>query len=384
MRAHRKRWVIGTLVAVAVVAIGLWIALPAIVLRVANDRLAHIGEYSGRIDDVDLDVLHGGITIHGMHMIKPAAHTQTPFFEADRIAASLQWNALIHGRIVGEAEVFHPVVNLVQGPTSRESQLGTGVNWPAEVRALVPFDFNRIVVHDGVVTFRAPGIDTDESLTMRNLRVTVRNLANAEPDRTHDGFADLDLTADIMGKAPLMIRGRVNPNAAAPTFDLDMTLRDAHLVDVNPWLRKFLDVDAERGTFSMYTEVAAADGAFHGYAKPILEDPKFLDLDEPDESVLRKAWEAVVQLATEIFKNHPQDQVATEIPLSGQFDDPKADILAAIVNVLRNAFVGAFTHSLEGTVSLGDPTSRKARADNERNEDAQAKNENDRTKAHAG
>ena len=46
--------------------------------------------------------------------------------------------------------------------------------------------------------------------------------------------------------------------------------------------------------------------------------------------------------------------MATQIPFEGDIDSPDAGILAAAVNLLRNAFVAAFSHSLEGTVSLED------------------------------
>ena len=346
------RWVIG-IVVVAVVLIALRLALPGILTSYANKQLVAIGEYAGRVDDVDIALIRGAYVLRGLTIVKPSASTQTPFLQVPRIDVSLQWKALWHGRIVGELELTNPVLNLVQGEREHDSQLGTGVNWPAKVRELFPFDFNRVTVTDGLVTFRAPGIDVAQSLTLGDLQMTVLNLANVVPEN-REAFADITLAGNVMGSAPVTLLGRIDPNAAMPTFDVDLSLERAHLVDVNPWLRRFLNVDAEKGAFSMYVELAASEGRFRGYVKPILADPDLFAIDEPADNVFQKVWEALVDLAAKVFENRQEKQVATAIPLSGELDDPRADVLATIVNLLRNAFVGAFTHTIDGTVSLHD------------------------------
>ncbi len=125
-------------------------------------------------------------------------------------------------------------------------------------------------------------------------------------------------------------------------------------MDVNPWLREFLKVDAEMGVFSMYSELAAAENRFEGYVRPILENPQFFDSDEDEQGPFRKAWEGLVNIAAKILENKQEQQVATQIPLRGEFENPSPDILTAMANLLRNAFVAAFSHSLEGSITLRD------------------------------
>ena len=112
-----------------------------------------------------------------------------------------------------------------------------------------------------------------------------------------------------------------------PTFDVDLSIEGARLVDVNPWLREFLKVDAEMGVFSMYSELAAAEGRFEGYVRPILEDPQFADANEEDQGPVPQGVGSARDLAAKILENKEEDQVATQIPLSGEFEDPDADIL---------------------------------------------------------
>jgi hypothetical protein len=85
-----------------------------------------------------------------------------------------------------------------------------------------------------------------------------------------------------------------------------------------------------------------------------MENPEFFDADESASGPFKKAWEAVVGFAAKVFENRPQDQVATQIPLSGELEDPDAGVVPAIVNLLRNAFIAGFAHSLEGSIDLRD------------------------------
>jgi hypothetical protein len=242
---------------------------------------------------------------------------------------------------------------MVQGETDEETQLGTGVNWSAEIRKLFPYRFNRVEVMSGTATFRAPGIEKNESLTLHGLNVVLNNMTNVE-NRNEPTFADFDVKGLFGKSTPLSIKGHVNPLAKQSTFDINLSLEGAQLVEVNPWLEEFLNVDAEKGDFSMYAELAAADGRFEGYIKPILQNAEIFSLEEPASGPLQKVWEALVGLVGGILENPEKDQVATQIPYAGELQNPDAELLPAAVNLLRNAFVAAFTHALEGSVSLED------------------------------
>ncbi len=76
--------------------------------------------------------------------------------------------------------------------------------------------------------------------------------------------------------------------------------------------------------------------------------------NEDEEGPFRKAWEGLVNLAAKILENKEEEQVATQIPLRGEITEPDVDVLTAMVNLMRNAFVAAFSHSLEGSITLRD------------------------------
>lgn len=351
-RMSRTRKSLIALAIVVLVLAGARLAAPYMVTSYVNRELADMGDYRGSVSEIDLALLAGGYTLHDLRIVKVTGDVETPFADVPKMDLSLRWRALLRGRAVGEVLMHAPVVNFVQAKDDTEKQFGSGVNWPEEIRELFPFRLDLVRAVDGTLTFRAPGIAADESLTAEHVRVDLRNLTNAQ-DLGTASFAAVDISGRVMGNAPLVLTGEIAPNEALPTFDVDLSLEGAKLVDVNPWLREFLKADAHAGVFSLYAELAAAEGRFEGYVRPILENPEFLGRDDGD-GPFRKAWEAIVDFGAKLFENRKADQVATQVPLSGELDNPDAGLLPAIVNLARNAFVAAFAHSLEGSIDFGD------------------------------
>jgi hypothetical protein len=350
--SKRNKWLV-VVAAIVVVLIGLRVATPYLVKRYVNEQMANMGDYRGHVDHVSVYLWRGGYALRDVEIVKIASKKEVPFAKIPQMDLRLQWNALLHGRAVGEVWMHDPVLNFVQSESGESSQLGGGTNWPAQIRNLFPFRLNLVEATNGLMTFQAPGIQDNDVLTMRETHVLLRNLTNVQR-KNEDAFAEIDVDGQIMGNAPVKLGGKIDPNADTPTFDIDLQLENAKLVDVNPWLRRFLKVDAAMGSFSMYSELAAAKGHFEGYVKPFLEHPKITIAREEDPGPFQKLWAGLVSLAAKIFENREEKQVATKIPVRGDIADPKAGILPALVNLARNAFVAAFSHSIENSISLSE------------------------------
>jgi hypothetical protein len=84
--------------------------------------------------------------------------------------------------------------------------------------------------------------------------------------------------------------------------------------------------------------------------KPLMKDLDVFELKEDSENPLKLAWQAVLAGIVKIFKNQPKDQFATKIPVSGTIDKKGIALWATIGNVLRNAFVRAFSPTFDQTV----------------------------------
>ncbi len=103
----------------------------------------------------------------------------------------------------------------------------------------------------------------------------------------------------------------------------------------------------------MYTEIAATQGKFVGYTKPVINDLDVLGKEDRDDKIGQKFWEGIVGAAGVIFKNQKHDQVATKIPLQGTFDKANVDLWYAVLDILRNAFVQALQPAIYWEINIG-------------------------------
>jgi hypothetical protein len=350
LRRYKYLWAIVLLVAVLVAVRA---ALPSIVKDYVNDKLQAMEAYDGHVEDVDMALWRGAYRVEGIRIVKTGAQQPTPFFSGDSVDFSVEWRSLLRGSLVAEGEFLRPNLNMVQARNEQQSQTGKEVNWPDQLEQMFPFRFNTVRVKDGTITFRAPGIRTQDALKATRVSGEITNITNVV-DRDKDTFADFRVNGQVLEKGTASVNGSVNPLARSPTFDVNLAVKNVQLPDVNPWLRQYIKADAESGEFELYTELAAAEGKFKGYAKPIMRKVNIYSSEEPEKNPLKRLWEGLVEFAANIFENEERGQVAARIPFSGTIKDPEAGIFATIVSVMRNAFVSAFARSLEGSISLRD------------------------------
>lgn len=348
-----RRYLVIALTILGVMA-GVRLALPSIVKSYVNRTLSTMEAYRGSVEDIDIQLLRGAYRIVGLTIEKVSAKDKTtPFFQGDVVDLAVEWPSLFKGSVVAEAEFVRPVINLVQSDNKQQSQLGTEQNWVDTLKELAPMRFNTIAVTDGQVTFRVPGIRVKDALHAQHVNGHITNLTNVVA-KEKETFADFALAGTVLGNAPLSVSGSINPLANTPAFDVNLALKNVDITMANPWLREFIKADAESGQFELYIEMAAANNRFKGYAKPLMHNVDIARAEENKGKPLKRLWETLVDAATKIFENKSTDQVAARIPFSGTIEDPKAGIFAAMVSVLRNAFIGAFSRSLEGSISLYD------------------------------
>ncbi len=347
---YKVLWVVGILVLVLVAA---RLALPSMLKDQLNKRLAALPNYDGHVEDVDIALWRGAYSVEGVVIEKTGVKSATRFFEGDRVDLSVEWKSLLRGRIVAECELFNPRLNLVRAESEGASQLGKGVNWGGELESSFPFRFNTVRVHGGTITFRAPGIRAQDALEAKGVEGAITNMTNVIP-AGREAFASFQGTATVLGDGSAAVSGSANPWATTPTFDVNLTVKNVKLPAVNPWLRQYIKADAEKGDFELYTELAAADGKFKGYAKPIMREVDIYRSGEPETNPFKRIWEGLVDFAADILEDKDTGQVAARIPFSGTIKNPKAGLLETVVSVLHNAFVSAFARSLEGSVSIRD------------------------------
>src|SRR5207344_136845 len=90
---------------------------------------------------------------------------------------------------------------------------------------------------------------------------------------------------------------KLNPLADRPTFDLNARLDNTNLVLLNDFFKAYGKFDVNKGTFGLYKEVAAKEGAFKGYVKPVIKDLDVVGAEDQKDNILQKLWEEIVGAA---------------------------------------------------------------------------------------
>lgn len=341
------------IILVLLVLIALRFALPFIILHVANDKLAKLDGYYGHIGDIDLALYRGAYVMKQVYIDKiedDSKSKRTEFIRVNRIDFSVEWRALLDGKIVAEVEFDKPIIQYTLNKTVGKNAESDTTNFIELVKSFVPLKINRFDVIDGEVHYVDPYSKPKVDLPVTELNVHATGFTTeAQPGELLP--ATIDATAKLFD-GDLNIDVKLDPLQKTPTFDLTAELTKTNLVYFNPFFTAYANFDLKQGNIALYNEFAAKDGNFKGYAKPLIKDLDIVQFEKEEGSVLQIAYEAFIGSVAEIFQNQRKETLATRIEVEGQFSNPDVGIFSAIISVLKNAFIEALKPSIDHTISI--------------------------------
>jgi len=348
----KKKKVARAFLIVIAVLVVIRLILPFVVLHYANKSLANMKGYYGHIQDIDLALIRGAYKIDSVYLNKMDTNTQkqTPFFSAPMIDLSVEWKALFHGSIVGELVFESPVMKFTKEKVEPKDLRNDSTDFKKLLDDFMPLQVNRFEISNGSIQY----IDTQSKpkvdIAMTHVNVLALNLKNSY-DSSVLLPARVSASAEIY-EGELDFSMKLNPLAEEPTFDMNADLKNTNLVKLNEFFQAYAKIDVNKGTFGLYTEVAAKEGNFTGYVKPLIKDLDVLGKEDRDDNIFRKLWEGLAGTVGEVFRNQPNDQVATKIPFKGSFKNPDTNIWYAISHILQNAFIRAIQPSIDHEISI--------------------------------
>jgi Domain of Unknown Function (DUF748) len=180
---RRWKWILGTLG----VLIGLVIVASFFVdepLRRLTERQmnARLKGYTARIGWLSFHPIGFSITFGDVILIQQA-HPDPPVLKIQRLEASTQWSAVIHGRIVADFLLVRPVIYADRTHFIKEMEDPTPVKdhgWQDALQAMYPAKINLFRIRDGSVTYVDSG--QERPLTLRALNVAARNIRNVRSE----------------------------------------------------------------------------------------------------------------------------------------------------------------------------------------------------------
>ena len=348
-KPHRLRTV-GFLLLGLIVLLGVArLFLPWFVQNYVNRTLDRNSLYSGTIGHVEIHLLHGAYSINDVRLNKTTGNVPVPFFSAKKVDFAIQWNALMHHRIVARVIMQQPEINFVDAPTEQESQSGAGGPWLQMLRDLSPFKINSAEIQDGSIHFRAYQTPKPLDVYLSQVNGSIQDLGNIR-DETTPLVATVQASGVAMDQAKLDFKMTLDPFSYRPTFHLALRLLGLDVTKINDLALAYGKFDFKRGWFDLVIEADSKEGQMTGYVKPLFRNLKVLSLtqDLKEDNILQFFWQALVGFTTNILKNRSRDQFGTLIPFSADATSATStDILATIGNVLRNAFIRAYLPRVE-------------------------------------
>jgi hypothetical protein len=337
------------LLALVIILIILRLCLPSILLKYVERQINKLPEYHVKIDDLDVALYRGSYTLKHVQLWKITKNIPVPYFESQIVDFSVEWSALLKGKLVAKIIIQKPIVNFVIDPTGNNEQLTINSEWLDIVKTLFPLNINRLDAHNGEIYFRSYHGKPPFKTYIKDVEFTMHNMQNANrvstllPSR-------FEFSGHPMGGGSMKVTGKFNPFDKQPTFYFEGALVDLDVSQISNLLKHYTDIDVTHGTFSLYGEAGAEKGEIKGYAKPFFKN---LKIGNPKkESPLGVIYNGIAAVAAKIVENPQKKTIATKINIEGRIDDPNTSILSIIGYLLHHAFIHALLPQIDNSIEM--------------------------------
>lgn len=260
-----------------------------------------------------------------------------------QINFNFQWKKLWQGKVVcrGSADT-------VQCQLLRVRKNGLpGEHAKPRTSKIIPIELQEFDISNSEFIY-TDATTPDLEIELNTIRASLKGLSSIPSENDP---ATVTLSANVCGGS-LSANMKVNLAHKLPVFDLNAELTGMDLTQLNPLFRAHGKFDVSSGRLSLFSEVAAAEGKFKGYVKPVIKNLEVVGVEDRHEGLFQKLWEVLIQTITEALRNQHKDQLATKIPFEGRFK-PHVNTWFAIMQTLVNAFVTALQPSLDYDIDIG-------------------------------
>ena len=347
-RLFLKRYTIPLIILLVLIIARL--LLPYFLMRYVNKTLDEIPGYTGYVEDIDVALLRGAYVINGLILKKEDRITETPILDFEKSDISIEWRALLKGRIVSEIILHNPKFNYVTEDQGSETEADVD-DWTKALTDLVPIDINHLAVHNGRANFAELNADPPIELYLNEIELEATNLSNVvNEDLTLP--SNLYATAVSIGGGSVTLNGDLNLLKKIPDVDINFELKKANVTALNDLISNVAGVDFESGDLELYSEVAIADGYLKGYLKPMFINTKLLG--EDDKGFFEKLWEGFVGVFKFLLKNKGTDTLATRAPIEGDLNNLDTGMFRTILNIFKNGWIRAFSGEVDQNIEFED------------------------------
>lgn len=322
------------IITIFALVLGFRLILDNLIKQKINKTLTNTAGYEGRVDDVSLNFIDGNYTVKKLHLKQLANDTLLPFINVDSVLVSVQWNALMEGKLEGSIDIYQPKLNVLMTKDSTKSS--RDAYWGKKLSNTVPFRINEIRVRNGKISYTNYTVKPTVDAYLSNMNATVKNLTNME-DSTTKLPASLTASANAEGEGQLKVDMEMNMINRIPVMYTDLQLTSVDLTQLNDFIKAYGNFDVQQGTMSLYAQIEVRDESVDGYLKPVFYNLEIFSLKQTDDQSLGKTGlEALLGLGSNLLENNPKERLSAKIPIHGEVNSIETDISEALETAMNN------------------------------------------------
>ena len=187
-------------------------------------------------------------------------------------------------------------------------------------------------INNGTVEAIDQALSPNFRIGVHQLNLRMRNL-----DSTSRTPAQLDMQGKIDKYAPLAVKGTLNPLAAAPQMNLDVSLQGYEMTSLTPFTGQYLGYTVSSGQLGVQTTVLL-DNTFIDCRNQIAANNFFLG----DKVESEDAIKAPIKLGLSVLRD-ASGMISLPVNASGDLNDPSISVSGVILKALTNVLVKAAT-----------------------------------------
>jgi Domain of Unknown Function (DUF748) len=176
---RRWKWLVGALAAMLVLAFAFSVLIDEPLRRTVEGQMnARMKGYTARIGRLNFHPVGFSIDLRDLVLVQDA-HPDPPVLYVPRLSASVQWSAIIRGRVVADFLFDGPEIHIDRTHLVRELEDPTPVKergWQEALQAIYPLKINEFRIRNGSLTY----IDANQSrpLSVSHIEAVVNDVRN--------------------------------------------------------------------------------------------------------------------------------------------------------------------------------------------------------------
>tara|TARA_Y100000768_G_scaffold388938_1_gene388974 strand:- start:12517 stop:13539 length:1023 start_codon:yes stop_codon:yes gene_type:complete len=325
--------------------------LPFLILLVVNLNLKYnLDNYTGSVQDIDLSFLKGKYQINNLKISKKTQSSNSPFIDIQNINIFMDYQSLKTGLV--RFELFLESPKLFFKDSADESKKDDGKNeaksnWIDTIESIIPVDIDQIRVRNGYISFQNIDIANKNEIFLKDIEMKVNDIYTKDLSKS-----SLSIKAKSNGNSDLSVHGLFGILHDQPIMDLNYSLRNFSITEINKLLMKYIPLDFSSGELTLIGEYVSHKDV-KAYTNFFFKDLDVIATEQSFKNTSHILYEFASGLYNWLLKNRDNSHLAFTLPYEYKKDKWEFDFSKVFWSSLKNKF-DSMEPKLENKLDLSE------------------------------